>query len=68
MTSIERFYSNASSFDHEVTRMLGAAVDMACALVGHSSQPTATREQGERDLHRLRDAGLAAVDHAGRVK
>jgi ribosomal protein S9 len=46
---------------------------------GHSTQPTATREaiakaiveaatQGERDLHRLRDAGLAAVDHAGRVK
>ena|SRR5580704_6474561 len=50
-----------------------------CALVGHIPQPAATREaiakaiveaatQGERDLYRLRDAGLAAVSHAGRVK
>jgi|HubBroStandDraft_2_1064218.scaffolds.fasta_scaffold594961_2 hypothetical protein len=79
MVSIERFYSNSSSFDHEVTRTLGAAFDRACALVGHIPQPAATREaiakaiveaatQGERDLYRLRDAGLAAVSHAGRVK
>jgi 3-deoxy-D-manno-octulosonic-acid transferase len=48
-----------------------------------AAQPTATREavakavakaiveaatQGERDLHRLRDAGLAAVGHVGNVK
>jgi hypothetical protein len=79
MASIERFYSNSSSFDHEVMRILGAAFDMACALVGHSRQPTATREaiakaiveaatQGERDLHRLRDVGLAAVGHDGSMK
>ena len=63
----------------QVTRTLGAAFDRACALVGHIPQPAATREaiakaiveaatQGERDLYRLRDAGLAAVSHAGRVK
>src|ERR1700744_6820993 len=79
MASVERFYSNSSSFDHEATGILGAAFDMACALVGHSPQPTLTREaiakaiveaatQGERDLNRLRDVGLAAVGHAGRVK
>jgi hypothetical protein len=44
-----------------------------------AAQPTATREavakaiveaatQGERDLHRLRDAGLAAVGHVDNVK
>jgi hypothetical protein len=44
MVSIERFYSNSSSFDHEVTRTLGAAFDRACALVGHIPQPAATRE------------------------
>jgi hypothetical protein len=79
MASIERFYSQSSSFDHEVTRILGAAFDMACALVCRSPQPTATREtiakaiveaatEGERDLHRLRDVGLAAVGHVGKVK
>jgi hypothetical protein len=79
MASIERFYSGSSSFDPEVTRILGVAFDGACALVGRTPQPTATREaiakaiveaatQGERDLHRLRDTGLAAVGYAGSVK
>jgi hypothetical protein len=77
MASIERFYSNSSSFDHEVTRILGSAFDKACALLGRTPQPTAVREaiarniveaakQGERDPDRLRDAGLAAVkQHLG---
>jgi hypothetical protein len=48
------------------------AFDKACALLGHTPQPTAAREaiakniveaakRGERDPNRLRDAGLSAV-------
>jgi hypothetical protein len=67
MASIERFYSNSSSFDHEVTRILGAAFPAATReAIAKAIVEAAT--QGERDLHRLRDAGLAAVDHTGRVK
>jgi ribosomal protein S9 len=74
MTSIARFAPVTGAFDPDATRVLGKAFDMACALVGHTAQPTATREaiakaivetakQGERDPHRLRDAGLAAVEN-----
>jgi hypothetical protein len=72
MSSILRFAPNAGAFDQEVTAKLGTAFDMACALVGHTPQPVATRETiakaiieaakgGERDLQRLRDAGLSAI-------
>jgi ribosomal protein S9 len=77
MTSIARFAPVTGAFDPEATRILGRAFDMACALVGHTPQPTAAREaiaraivkaakQGERDPHRLRDAGLAAMEPANR--
>jgi hypothetical protein len=67
-----RFVQIGSVFDPEATRKLGNAFDAACALVGHTPQPTATWEaiaknileaakQGERDPRRLREAGLAAV-------
>jgi hypothetical protein len=59
-------------FYPEDLRILGTAFDMACAVLGRTPQPVAMREviarniveaaqQGERDLHRLRDSGLAAV-------
>jgi ribosomal protein S9 len=79
MTSIVRFAPVTSAFDPEATRILGKAFDMACALVGRTAQPTATREaiaraiveaaqQGEYDPHRLRDAALAALDPIDRQK
>jgi hypothetical protein len=72
MTSIQRFAEIMQAFDPEATRILGQASDMACALLGHTPQPTAVREAmaksiieaakaGERDPVRLREAGLAAV-------
>jgi hypothetical protein len=62
----------SGAFDPEDLRILGTAFDMACAVLGRTPQPIAMQEaiarnivraaqQGERDLHRLRDAGLAAV-------
>jgi hypothetical protein len=72
MASIQRFAQITQAFDPEATRVLGQAFDMACARLGHTPQPTAVREAiaksiveaakgGERDLVRLREAGLAAV-------
>jgi hypothetical protein len=72
MPAIGRFVQIGSVFDPEATRILGNAFDSACALVGHTPQPTATWEaiaknileaakQGERDPRRLREAGLTAV-------
>ena len=69
MAPIQRFVQITQSFDPEATRVLGQAFDMACALLGHTSQPTAVREAiakrileaakaGERDPSRLREAGL----------
>lgn len=56
----------------EGLRILGTAFDLACAVLGRTPQPIAMQEaiarniveaaqQGERDLHHLCDAGLAAV-------
>jgi hypothetical protein len=64
-----------AAFDPEATRTLGQAFDMACALLGHTPQPTAVREAiaksiieaakaGERDPVRLREAGLAALSNS----
>jgi hypothetical protein len=75
MTSIQRFVQITQAFDPEATRTLGQAFDMACALLGHTAQPTAAREAiakrileaakaGERDPVRLRDAGLAALSNS----
>ena len=72
MPVIARFVQIGSVFDPEATRILGNAFDAACALAGHTPQPTATWEaiarnileaakQGERDPRRLREAGLAAL-------
>ena len=72
MTSLDRFVQVTAAFDPEATRTLGQAFDMACALLGHTPQPTAVREAiaksiveaakaGERDPVRLREAGLAAL-------
>jgi hypothetical protein len=72
VSSIERFFPVATSFDHDALRALGLAFDKACALLGRTPQPTAVREaiakniveaakQGERDPDRLRDAGLSAA-------
>jgi len=58
------------AFDEEVTRLVGEAFDAACALLGNIAYPA--REivadriideatSGERDLIRLRDAGIAAL-------
>lgn len=69
---IARFIQVSGTFDPEAIRILSAAFDMACALIGHTPQPTATREAiakaiveaatlGERDPIRLRDAGLDAI-------
>jgi hypothetical protein len=73
MPSIDRYVKVTGAFDPEAIRVLGRAYDLACALVGHTAQPVAVREaiakgifeaakQGERDLCRLRDAGLAAIE------
>jgi hypothetical protein len=75
MTSIQRFVQITQAFDPEATRTLGQAFDMACALLGHTPQPTAVREAiaksiieaakaGERDPVALRDAGLAALSNS----
>ena len=75
MASIERFVQTTQAFDPETTRTLGQAFDMACALLGHTPQPTAVREAiaksiieaakaGERDPVRLREAGLAALSNS----
>ena len=75
MTSIQRFVQITQAFDPETTRVLGQAFDMACALLGHTPQPTAVREAiakrileaakaGERDPVRLREAGLAALSNS----
>jgi hypothetical protein len=72
MTSIQRFAQITQAFDPEATRILGQAFDTACALLGHTPQPTAVREvmaksiieaakAGERDPVRLREVGLAAL-------
>ena len=64
--------ATTQAFDPDTTFILGQAFDMACALLGHTAQPTAVREAiaesiikaakaGERDPVRLRDAGLAAL-------
>jgi hypothetical protein len=73
MPSIDRYVRVTGAFDPEAIQVLGRAFDLACALVGHTAQPVAVREaiakgifeaakQGERDLGRLRDAGLASIE------
>jgi hypothetical protein len=70
VTSIQRFVQITAAFDPEATRTLGQAFDMACALLGHTPQPTAVGEvieaakAGERDPVRLRGAGLAALSNS----
>jgi hypothetical protein len=59
MVSIERFYSNSSSFDHEVTRTLGAAFDRACALVGHTPSRPPLAKLSRRPLSRPRHRASA---------
>jgi hypothetical protein len=72
MLPVERFSPDTASFDEASTRRLGLAFDKACALLCRAPQPTNVREivakgiieaakQGERDVDRLRDAGLAPV-------
>jgi hypothetical protein len=73
MASIGRYVTLTGAFDPETIEILGRAYDHACALVGHTPRPVAVREaiakgifeaakQGERDLRRLREAGLASID------
>ena len=73
MPTIHRYLDLSGVFDPETIRMLGAAFQGACALVGHTAQPVAVREaiakaifeaakRGERDPKNLRDAGLASVE------
>jgi hypothetical protein len=75
MVSIQRFAAISQAFDPEATNVLGQAFDMACALLGHTPQPTAAREAiaksiieaakaGERDPVRLQEAGLAALNNS----
>jgi hypothetical protein len=72
MASIQRFVQITQAFDPKATRSLGQAFDMACALLGHTSQPTAAiaksiieaAKAGERDPVRLREAGLAALTNS----
>ena len=67
--------ANRKHLTPEATRTLGQAFDTACALLGHTPQPTAVREAiaksiieaakaGERDPARLREAGLAALSNS----
>jgi hypothetical protein len=75
MASIQRFAQITQTFDPEATLILAQAFDMACALLGHTPQPTAVREAiaesiieaakaGERDPVRLREAGLGALNNS----
>jgi hypothetical protein len=77
--SIARFVQIPDVFDPEVTLILGKAFDMACAELGRTPQPTAVRvaiaaiiveaaKLGERNPHRLRDAGLTAVGQKNSAK
>jgi hypothetical protein len=72
MAPIERFVSVSGSFDPETVRLMGSAFDMACSMLERTPNPVMTREavargimdaakQGERDVERLRDAGLTAA-------
>jgi hypothetical protein len=59
-----RFVQITQAFDPEATRTLGQAFDMACALLGHTPQPTAVREAIAKSIEAakdLREAGLAAL-------
>jgi hypothetical protein len=44
MASIQRFAQITQAFHPEATRVLEQAFDIACALLGHTPQPTAVRE------------------------
>ena len=54
MASIQRFVQITQAFDPEATRVLGQAFDTACALLGHTPQPTAVREAIAKNILELR--------------
>ena len=57
MTSIQRFVQITAAFDPEATRTLGQAFDTACALLGHTPQPTAIREAIAKSIIEAAKAG-----------
>ena len=57
MASIQRFAQITQAFDPEATRLLGQAFDMACALLGHTVQPTAVREAIAKSIIEAAKAG-----------
>jgi hypothetical protein len=72
MASILPFIRTRADFDEETTHLLGEAFDAARASLHDSGQPAIVYEiiakriieaakKGERDLARLRDAGVAAL-------
>ena len=74
MASILPFIRARADFDEEATHLLGEAFDAARASLHDRGQPAIVYEiiakhiieaakKGERDLARLRDAGLAALGH-----
>ena len=74
MASILPFVRNKLDFDDEATRLMGEAFDAACKGLRDTGQPALVREiiakriieaakKGERDLFRLRNAGLAALGY-----
>jgi hypothetical protein len=74
MAAILPFIRNKSDFDDEATRLMGEAFDAACKGLRDTGQPSVVQEviakriikaamKGERDLTRLRAAGLAALGY-----
>ena len=74
MASILQFVRPKRDFDDETTRLLGEAFDAARAALHDRGQPEIVYEiiakriieaakKGERDVSRLRDAGLAALGY-----
>ena len=73
MASILPFIqTTGAAFDDRATRIMGEALDAACRELHDSGQPQIVYEviakriidaakRGERDVDRLRDAGLAAL-------
>ena len=72
MASILPFIRIKTDFDDQVTHLVGQAFDLACKELHDTGQPPLVHEiiakriidaarTGERDVIRLRDAGLAAL-------
>ena len=66
-------WASKSAFSDADTRLLDAAFEAACKMLHDTGQPAIVREiiaqriiaaasRGERDLTRLRDAGLAGCE------